>query len=87
MCLTGICYYPYQTDIRKFTVWRHRRPKIQSRRHRAAFVGVSPQKASISKLKCETLDISVIFNNPYSVLSCNHQPFWNPWQAHARFFS
>jgi len=35
--------------------------------------GSRPQKASIRKLKCETLEISVVFINPYSVLSCNLQ--------------
>jgi len=35
------------------------------------FCGSSPPKASIPKLKCETLEISVVFINPYSVLSYN----------------
>jgi len=45
MCLTGICYYPYQTNIRKFTVLVTQGTKIESRRLRAAFVVVSPQKS------------------------------------------
>jgi len=53
MCLTGICNYPYQTNIRRFTAWRHRGPKIQSR---GTLCGLSPQnEPSTPKWKCETL--------------------------------
>jgi len=32
---------------------------------------ISPNKVSTLKLKCETLEISAVFINPYSVLSFN----------------
>jgi len=32
---------------------------------------ISPNKVSTLKLKCETLEISGVFIDPYSVLSCN----------------
>jgi len=46
-------------------------PKVQSCRH-GGFCGLSPpNEVSTTKLKCETLKITVVFINPYSVLSYN----------------
>jgi len=39
---------------------------------RGDFCGLrTPNKVSTTKLKCETLEITVVFINPCSVLSCN----------------
>jgi len=43
--------------------------KIQSRHHRGAFVGLAPQtKLQPPTLIYETLEISEVFINPYSIL-------------------
>jgi len=56
--------YPYQTNIRKFTSWQHRWTKILGD---FCWLG-PPNKASIPNLKCETLEICVVFINP--ILFC-----------------
>jgi len=76
MCLAGICDYLYQTDIRKFTAWRHRGPEIQSRRPERRkpprFFGLTPQtRLQTPKFKCETRKLNVVFINSCSVLSCH----------------
>jgi len=44
-------------------------PKIRTRRHRRTFSSLAPQtKFQPSKLRYETLEISEVFVNPYSVL-------------------
>jgi len=67
--LTGICDYPYQTHIGQVCRLTTQGPKIQPRGH---FVGLAtPNKTSTLELKCETLEISVVFSNLCSALSCN----------------
>jgi len=43
-------------------------PKIQSHCHGGAFVDLSPKQKFNPKFKFETLEISVVFINPYSIL-------------------
>jgi len=73
MCLNGIRDYPYQANIRKFTAYATQGAQNSVPWTWRSFCGLSPpNKASMNpKFECETLEISVVFINPCSVLSCN----------------
>jgi len=70
VCLSGICDYPYQKKSSGLPPGDTVDPKF-SPVATWAFVGLAPQQSFNTKLKYEILEISEVFINPYSVLSCN----------------